>query len=81
MSVSLHLLSRQSKGLFHGAICQSGPATATTLAFDHSPVFYTRYFIPLSMLMNFITPLKDLTKTLLNCTSFYIGTKRFREKK
>ena len=43
MSVFYHYLSPQSKGLFHGAIAQSGTATSTYLAVNKNPIYYARY--------------------------------------
>ncbi len=40
MSVLYQYLSPKSKGLFHGAIAQSGVATSSFLQLDKNPVYY-----------------------------------------
>jgi hypothetical protein len=42
MSVLYHVLSPQSRGLFHGAIAQSGVATSSLLKLDKNPIYYAR---------------------------------------
>ena len=42
MSVSYQVLSPQNKGLFQGAIGESGAATTVHITSDHSPIRYAR---------------------------------------